>query len=278
VLVKIVKVVLVMVAVTATALAIAQDQETVELRSALAAQDPGAADYLSALVAADLVSGNAYDVLVNGNSAFPAMLQAIAGARERISLETYIYEDGLVADQFTSALENAAQRGVTVNLIFDAIGASNMDRAHFDRLEKAGCHLVSFNPSHWYTLEELNYRTHRKILVVDGEVAFTGGIGIADQWSIQAPDGMPWRDTHVQMRGPIVRLLEAAFYENFIEGDATVTPVLAEAVSVSDTDDQSMIVRSSPSDGASDLKRLYLLAIEYRVLGTTCSQSSVARG
>jgi cardiolipin synthase len=261
VLVKIVKVVLVMVAVTATALAIAQDQETVELRSALGAQDPGAADYLSALVAADLVSGNAYDVLVNGNSAFPAMLQAIAGARERISLETYIYEDGLVADQFTSALENAAQRGVTVNLIFDAIGASNMDRAHFDRLEKAGCHLVSFNPSHWYTLEELNYRTHRKILVVDGEVAFTGGIGIADQWSIQAPDGMPWRDTHVQMRGPIVRLLEAAFYENFIEGDATVTPVLAEAVSVSDTDDQSMIVRSSPSDGASDLKRLYLLAI-----------------
>jgi cardiolipin synthase len=120
---------------------------------------------------------------------------------------------------------------------------------------------VNFNPSHWYTLEELNYRTHRKILVVDGEVAFTGGIGIADQWSSSAPDEAQWRDTHVQLRGPIVRLLEAAFYENFIEGGATVTPVLTDAMPVTDADDQSMIVRSSPSDGASDLKRLYLLSI-----------------
>ena len=252
---------LVVVVVTATALAVAQDQETVELRSALAARDSGAADYLAALVAADLVTGNDYDVLVNGDHTFQAMLQAIAGARERISFETYVYEDGLIADKFTSALESAARRGVAVNVILDAIGAGNMDREHFDRLRQAGCRLVIFNPSQWYTLEELNYRTHRKILVVDGQLAFTGGIGIADQWTSRAPDGQTWRDTHVQMRGPIVRLMEAAFYENFIEGGATVTPVLTDAPPVDDADDQSMIVRSSPSDGTSDLKRLYLLAI-----------------
>ena len=251
---------LVVVAVTATVLAIAQDQETVELRSAVSAEDPGAADYLAALVAANLVVDNGYDVLVNGDEVFPAMLEAIAEARERISFETYVYEEGRVADEFTDALEKAARRGVTVNVILDAVGASNMG-GHLERLRAAGCKVVNFNPSSWYTLEELNYRTHRKILVVDGTVAFTGGIGVADHWLGNAQDAQHWRDTHVHIRGPIVRLLEAAFYENFIEGGATVTPVLTAAAPVPDADDQSMVVRSSPSDGASDLKRLYLLAI-----------------
>jgi cardiolipin synthase A/B len=255
------KILLVVVAITATVLAIAQDQETVELRSPVAADDPEAAEYLSALVAADLVEGNAYDVLVNGDAAVPVMLEAIAEARERISFETYVYQNGRMADWFTDAFEKAARRGVMVNLILDAVGAGNMDSGHLDRLRSAGCHIVNFNPTHWYTLEELNYRTHRKILVVDGVVAFTGGMGVADHWLGDAQDAEHWRDTQVRIRGPIVRLIEAAFYENFIEGSATVAPVLTKGVPVPGTDDQSMIVRSSPSDGASDLKRLYLLAI-----------------
>ena len=253
---------LVAATVTATVLAIAQDQVTVELRSPVAAEDPGAADYLAALVAADLVDGNAYDVLINGDQVFPAMLQAIAGARERISFETYVYEKGRVADQFTDALEKAARRGVTTNVILDAIGTGSMDASHLKRLEAAGCHVVSFNPTDWYTLEELNYRTHRKILVVDGAVAFTGGIGVADQWLGNAQDAQHWRDTHVRIQGPIARLLEAAFYENFVGGGFAVTPLLnGTDRAQEDADDKSMVVRSSPSDGASDLKRLYLLAI-----------------
>ena len=209
--------------VTATVLAIAQDQETVELRSALAAEDPAAAEYLAAFVAADLVEGNTYDVLVNGDQVFPAMLQAIAGARERISFETYMYDKGRAADQFTAALEKAARRGVTVNVILDALGTGSMDASHLERLRTAGCHVVNFNPTGWYTLEEVNYRTHRKILVVDGSSAFTGGVGVADHWLGNAQDEH-WRDTHVRIQGPIARLLEAAFYENFVGGGFTVTP------------------------------------------------------
>lgn len=255
------KIVLVALVVTATALAIAQDQETVELRSAASAEDPSAAKYLAALVAADLVDGNTYDVLVNGDQVFPAMLQAIEVARTRISFETYVYEKGRIADQFTSALEQAARRGVVVNVIFDAIGTGGMDRSHLDRLERAGAHVLSFNPTGWYTLEELNYRTHRKILVVDGSVAFTGGVGVADHWLGNAQDPQHWRDTHVRIQGPIARILEAAFYENFVGGGFAVTPVLTDPEREADADDLSMVVRSSPSDGASDLKRLYLLAI-----------------
>jgi cardiolipin synthase len=218
------KIVVVAAIITATVLAIAQDQETVELRSTISAEDPGAADYLAALVAADLVEGNTYDVLVNGDQVFPAMLQAIAGARERISFETYVYDAGRAADQFTDALEQAARRGVTVNVILDAIGTGRMEASHLKRLEMAGCHVVSFNPTDWYTLEELNYRTHRKILVVDGAVAFTGGVGVADQWLGHAQDPQHWRDTHVRIQGPIARLLESAFYENFVGGGFTVTP------------------------------------------------------
>ena len=255
------KILLVAAIVTATVLAIAQDQETVELRSAIAAEDPGAAEYLAALVAANLVEGNSYEVLVNGDQVFPAMLQSIADAQERISFETYVFEKGRVADHFTAALEQAARRGVTVNVILDAIGTGGMEPSHVKRLEAAGCHVVSFNPTGWYTLEELNYRTHRKILVVDGTVAFTGGVGIADHWLGNAQDPHHWRDTHVRIQGPIARLLEAAFYENFVGGGFAVTPVLTSTAHAPGADDQSMVVRSSPANGASDLKRLYLLAI-----------------
>ncbi len=255
------KIALIAALVTATVLAIAQDQQTVELRSAISAEDPGAPDYLSTLVAADLVDGNTYDVLVNGDQVFPAMLEAIDKARERISFETYIYDKGRVGDQFTDALEKAARRGVDVNIILDALGTGSMDKHHFERLQQAGCHIVNFNPTAWYTLEELNYRTHRKILVVDGSVAFTGGVGIADHWLGNAQDREHWRDTHVRIEGPIARILEAAFYENFVGGGFTVTPVLTEPGRAQDSDDSAMVVRSSPSSGASDLKRLYLLAI-----------------
>ena len=255
------KIVLVALVVTATVLAVAQDQETVELRSAVSAEDPAAASYLAALVAADLVEGNTYDVLVNGDQVFPAMLQAIEAARERISFETYVYDKGRIADRFTSALEQAARRGVAVNVILDALGTGSMEKSHLERLENAGAHVLSFNPTGWYTLEELNYRTHRKILVVDGTLAFTGGVGVADHWLGNAQDPQHWRDTHVRIRGPIARTLEAAFYENFVGGGFAVTPVLTEPEGMPDADDQSMVVRSSPSDGASDLKRLYLLAI-----------------
>jgi cardiolipin synthase len=248
-------------AVIALALMFAQDQETLRIRAAVGADDATSAAYLGALTGADLTRGMDYQVLTNGDQIFPAMIAAIDSAKRRISFETYIYDRGDVANQFTAALERAAQRGVTVNLVLDAIGASTIDRAHAERLEKAGCHVQKFNPARWYSLEEVNYRTHRKILVVDGETGFTGGVGVADHWLGNAQDHDHWRDTQVRMQGPVVRLLEAAFYENFVETGGPVTPILDEGNRDRDGEGNSLIVRSSPTGGSSDLKRLYLLLI-----------------
>jgi cardiolipin synthase len=247
-------------AVIAFGLLFAQDQVTLKIRSAYTADDPRHQSYIAALVGADATSGNSYDVLTNGDQIFPAMLEAIGAARKRISLETYIYDSGTVADQFTTALEAAARRGVRVRLVIDAVGAT-MDAAHMDRLRAAGCRVAQFNTPAWYSLEEVNYRTHRKILIVDGEVGFTGGVGMADHWLGNAQDKEHWRDTQVRVRGPIVRLMEGAFYENFIEANGEEAPELDDPKPGASEEGASILVSSGPSGGSSDLKRLYLLAL-----------------
>ena len=249
-------------AVIAIALAIAQDQATLKIRSARAPADADHAAYLAALVGADLTTGNEYQVLTNGVQIFPAMLEAIRSAKRRIAFETYVYTDGEMATQFTQALADAARRGVRVYLVLDAVGASGIADDHLEQLEAAGCRIARFNAPSWYALEELNYRTHRKILVVDGEIGFTGGAGVSDHWMGDADSRDHWRDTQILMRGPIVRLMEAAFHENFIEAADAVAPEIdPPGIDPTRQGGDSFLVRSSPTGGANDLKRLYLLAI-----------------
>jgi cardiolipin synthase len=252
---------LVVAVVLAVALAIAQDQQTLQIRSAVAADDPRAVAYVAALVGASLSSGNTFDVLENGDEIFPAMLGAIDQARERVSFETYIYEKGAVAGEFTVRLEAAARRGVQVNLVVDAFGSSSMPDTDVTRLRNAGAHIAEVNGPRWYELEEANYRTHRKILVVDGQVGFVGGVGVADHWSGHAQDKDHWRDTQIRMRGPIVRRLEAAFYENFVERGVIVTPRLDESGEPDADLGDALIVKGTPTGGTNDLKRLYLLTL-----------------
>jgi cardiolipin synthase len=248
-------------ALIALALLVAQDQITLRVRSAVSAEDPAHAGYIAALVGTESSRGNNFDVLTNGVEILPAMLSAIDAATRRISFETYIYDTGEVADRFTDALERAARRGVAVNIVIDAVGAGAMEQAHVERLRNAGCHLAEFNTPAWYSLEEVNYRTHRKILVIDGEVGFTGGVGIADHWLGNAENKDQWRDTHVRLRGPIVRMLEAAFYENFLEAYGPAPPALDPVPAPAGDDGAALVVRSSPSGGSNDLKRLYLLSL-----------------
>ena len=249
------------IVVVSAALLLAQDQETIQLKSDIAAEDPRDPEYLAALVNAPLSRGNRYDVLTNGDAIFPPMLAAIDAATRRISFETYVYESGEIADKFTAALERAARRGVRVTAVVDAVGAASMDDEHVERLQQAGARVLTFNPTRWYTPESLNFRTHRKILVVDGEIGFTGGAGVADHWRGNAQNKEQWRDTQVQVRGPIVRLLEAAFYENAIESHAPIVPELDPAPPALDDSGTSILVRSSSSGGSTDLERLYLQAI-----------------
>jgi cardiolipin synthase A/B len=252
---------LVAAGIVALLLMLAQDQETLKVRSAVSAEDPRHSAYLAALVGAALSRGNRYDVLTNGDQIFPPMLEAIKSAKRRISSETYIYDKGQVADEFTAALEEAARRGVHVNLVVDSVGGSGMEAEDIKRLEAAGCTIGSFHSLRWYNLEEVNYRTHRKILVVDGEVGFTGGAGVADHWLGHAQDKEHWRDTQIRMRGPIVRLVEGAFYENFVETAGIVTPELDDLRREEDDTGHSIVMRSSPTGGSNDLKRLYLFGM-----------------
>jgi cardiolipin synthase len=247
--------------IVAMLLALAQDQETLKVRSAISAEDPRHSAYLAVLVGAALSRGNRYDVLTNGDQIFPAMLDAIRHAKRRISFETYIYDKGEVADRFTAALEEAARRGVHVNMVVDSVGASGMKADDIKRLEAAGCRIGSFHSLTWYSLEEVNYRTHRKILIVDGEVGFTGGAGVADHWLGHADSKEHWRDTQIRMRGPIVRLVEGAFFENFFETAGIVTPKLDDPQAEADDIGHSLVLRSSPTGGSNDLKRLYLLGL-----------------
>ena len=255
------KVLLAVAGVIAVALLFAQDQATLRVESALAADDPGFPRYAAALINSPLTSGDRFDVLVNGVEIVPAQLEAIRGARRRISYETYFFDAGRMAGEFTAALSDAARRGVHVRMILDAVGAQTMDPDHARTLTGAGVELVTYNPLHWYSIEEANYRTHRKILVVDGEVGFTGGAGVGDQWYGDAEDRDHWRETHLRITGPAVTQLEGAFYENWAESGRRMSATLDLDVAPPGGDTQSIVARSSPAGGTNAVKLLYLLSV-----------------
>jgi cardiolipin synthase len=255
--------IIIVLVIVVALLAIAQDQETLRIESPYRAEDPLFPAYVSALLGVEALGGNRYDVLTNGDQIFPAMLAAINAATRRVCLETYIYEKGIVGDQFSAAFEAAARRGVQVRMVVDALGSDKIPKEWRQRLVNAGVSIGEFGQPKWYTLEELNYRTHRKILVTDGHIGFTGGVGLADHWLGNAEDEDHWRDTMVRIEGPVARLMEGAFNENFIETSGKpVVPIVDPPPYVPPApDDTAMVLRSSPTGGSNDLKRLYLLSI-----------------
>ena len=243
-------------------LALAQDQLTLKIQSAYAADDRQFPVYAAALLGVHPTGGNSYTVLANGDQIFPAMLAAVNGAQRRISFETYIYNEGTVGKQFTDAFIAAAKRGVQVQLVIDALGSKKIPDEWRNSLRAAGVKLGEFGEPKWYSLEELNYRTHRKILTVDGRIGFTGGVGLDDQWLGNAEDPEHWRDTMVRFDGPVARLMEGAFQENFVESLGPVTPLVDPPPQIpAEPLDTAMVLRSSPTGGSNDLKRLYLLSI-----------------
>ena len=242
-------------------LVIAQDQETLRVKTSLAAEDPRFPEYLARLLGHPLTQGDTYIVHTNGEKAFPAMLDAIARAQHRVSFETYIFGTGTIPERFVTAFEAAARRGVEVKLVLDSVGASNLGDAYLKRLEDAGVRVGWFNEVASWSFEELNYRTHRKALVVDGDVAFVGGIGIADQWAMPVEGQATWRDTHVEVHGPAAVNVEAAFNENWIETGGVVDPDLLPHEDAPAGGAASIVVWSSPEGGASAMKLLYLLSI-----------------
>lgn len=166
--------------------------------------------------------GNRVEVLRNGVEIFPPMLEAIRQARFSVEFLTFVYWEGKVADEFAEALAERARAGVQVRVILDAVGAMKMSKALVDSMDEAGVDIVWFRPTVRWKVWKADNRTHRKVLVCDGRIAFTGGVGIAQQWEGDARNSEEWRDTHFQIEGPAVHGLQAAFIDNWVEADRSV--------------------------------------------------------
>jgi cardiolipin synthase len=161
--------------------------------------------------------GNSLTVLRNGDRIFPAMLEAIEQAERSVDLMTYVYWKGDIATRFADVLSAAARRGVRVRLLIDAVGGLQIERDLVRRMDAAGVHVEWFRKPWLNSPLKQNHRCHRKVLVVDEQVGFTGGVGIAEEWCGDARNEREWRDTHVHVRGPAVDGLVAAFSQNWAE-------------------------------------------------------------
>jgi cardiolipin synthase len=209
-----------------------------------------------------IVGGNQIVALLNGDEIFPAMLRDIRSAKTTITLETFIYWSGETGEQFADALAERARAGVRVHVLVDWVGSSKLDDRLVKKMEQAGVVFRKFRPLRWYNLGRVNNRTHRKLMVVDGRIGFTGGVGIADLWTGQAQDSAHWRDSHFRAEGPVVAQMQAAFMDNWISATGEVLhgddyfPPLAQAGRLN-----AQLFYSSPKGGSESMELMYLLAI-----------------
>ncbi|MFC4120627.1 phospholipase D-like domain-containing protein [Nonomuraea zeae] len=172
---------------------------------------------LERLIGVAATEGNTLSVLRNGDEIFPAMLAAIRQARHTVDMMTFVYWRGQIAHDFATALAEKAAEGVRVRLLLDGFGGRLIEQNLLDAMDRAGVHIAWFRKPLWLSPFKQNHRCHRKVLVVDAETAFTGGVGIAEEWCGNASGPGEWRDTHVQLTGPAVDGLAAAFAQNWAE-------------------------------------------------------------
>jgi cardiolipin synthase A/B len=216
-----------------------------------------------ALTGAPVSWGNDIELLINGDEIFPCYLRTIREARETVCLLTYVYWRGDIAHEVADALCERARADVQCNVLIDAVGGMKLESEVLDRMVEAGVRVRRFRPVRAYAAKQLANRTHRKILVADGHVGLTGGVGIAEEWTGNAEDPDHWRDTHVRVEGPVVRGLFGAFAENWLEatGEVLVGPEYLPKLDDDDGGGPMMVVRSSAGVGDSNVEALYYLAI-----------------
>lgn len=227
-----------------------------------AVADPQFRREMSVLLGPAIAPGNRVTAFQNGDQIFPAMLEAIRGARRTINMETYIYWSGDTGQTFADALCERARAGVAVHLVVDWAGSIRMDDALLGTMQDAGVRVEHYRPLRWYNLGRLNNRTHRKLLVVDGRVGFTGGVGIADQWSGHAQDPDHWRETHFRVEGPVVAQLQSAFNDNWIKttGELLNGPDHFPPLERAGDMDAHLFI-ASPAGGSESMHLMYVQAV-----------------
>jgi cardiolipin synthase A/B len=220
--------------------------------------DPQLKREMGTLLGPAILSGSQVLALQNGEE----ILAAIRGAQRTITFETYIYWSGSIGERFADALIDRAAAGVKVHLMLDWVGCSKMSSELMGRMLQAGIEVQRYHALRWFGLGRLNNRTHRKVLIVDGAVGFTGGVGIADQWDGRAQDPDHWRDMHFQVRGLAVAQMQAAFLDNWIKSTGSVLhgDAYFPALTAVGSQEMQMFI-SSPDGGADSMRLMYLTAI-----------------
>lgn len=218
---------------------------------------------LEAYAGAPIVGGNTVDILLNGEQIFPAVLAGIRSAQRTITYAQYYYEEGPVARDIAEALAERCRAGIGVNVLLDAFGSLNIPGEYPELMRASGCHVVWFRPLSQYVFRRYYKRNHRRILVVDGRVGFTGGAGVSRKWMGNGRTEHHWRDTDVRVEGPVVEYMQAAFAENWLEatgmvlgGEAYFPRPLAPRGPV-----HAQVARSSPAGGSAAMYTTLLLAL-----------------
>ncbi|MFM0737373.1 cardiolipin synthase [Paraburkholderia xenovorans] len=227
-----------------------------------ASDDPQFLRSMGLLLGPPVISGNRFDMLLNGDRIFPSMLEGIRSARKTITFETFIYWSGEIGEQIAQALADKAREGIAVHVLLDWVGSSKMDKRYLNLLREAGAEVIQYHKPHWTGLGRMNDRTHRKLLVIDGRIGFTGGVGIAPEWTGHAENEKHWRDTHFRVAGPVVGHMQAVFMDNWVKATGNVLHGVDYFPDVEPVGDGlAHMFSSSPSGGSDDMQLMYLMAI-----------------
>ena len=227
-----------------------------------AIEDPQFRRALGALLGPPIVDGNRVDVLLNGDAIFASMLKAIGQAQHSITFETYIYWSETIGREFADALMARARAGVRVHVLLDWVGSAKMEQRYLDEMKQASVEVERYHKPNWSGLYRMNNRTHRKLLVVDGEIGFTGGVGIADKWRGDAQDSEHWRDTHFRVEGPVVAQMQSVFMDNWIKATGRVLHgELYFPALTSRGEQRAQMFSSSPTGGSESMHLMYLMAL-----------------
>jgi cardiolipin synthase len=234
-----------------------------DLEAELEVDSPDFVRAAEALTGAPISEGNEVELLINGDRIFPAMLETIRSAERTLTLETYVYWKGEIATEVAEAVGARARAGVHCHVIVDALGAALIEPGLLDRMVEQGVKVVRFRPPKPYAIRRLANRSHRRLLIADGRVGMTGGVGIAREWTGDAHDPDHWRDTHVRVRGPIVRGMQGCFAEHWLEatGEVLGGEDYLPHLDQSETGGRMQLVRSKSNVGDTNVEALYYLAI-----------------
>ena len=224
--------------------------------------DPQFRRAMGVLLGPPVVEGNRVEALLNGDQIFPSMLAAIRAAQKTITFETYIYWSGDIGAEFARALAERAKAGVKVHVLLDWVGSQKIDESFLKSMEESGVEVRRFHKPTWWDIARMNNRTHRKLLVIDGQTGFTGGVGIAQEWTGNAQDPDHWRDSHFKVEGPVVAQMQGVFMDNWIKASGEVLHDAAYFPPIERRGESAgQMFSSSPSGGSESMHLMYLLSI-----------------